>query len=138
MKENYDVEYRSLSQKGQEFMRSGNLLGYAAVLKQMSHILLAEEKRTDQIKVLMLAFYLELNIIGISQYIDDGSVGKMREALTATRMDIYNFRELYLDTIRADTVPFKHFTASDSLYLLELILTGRKSDAEEILSRIDP
>lgn len=138
MEKNYDAEYKRLSQKGQEFMRTGNLHLYSATLKQMSNILLEENKRIDQIKVLMLAFYIDLSGIGTGPYIDTIFAEEMRKALVATQMDLYQFRELYLDTIRADATPRHTMKVSDTLYLLEKLLTGRGDVAVEILRKIDP
>lgn len=137
MEKNYDAEYRRLSQKGQGFMRTGNLHLYSATLKQMSNILLEENKRIDEIKVLMLAFYIDLSGIGVGPYIDTIFAEKMRKALVDTQMDLYQFRELYLDTIRSDVTPRHTMKVSDTLYLLEKLLTGRGDVVAEILSKID-
>ena len=61
----------------------------------------------------------------------------MRKALVDTQMDLYQFRELYLDTIRADVTPRHTMKVSDTLYLLEKLLTGRGDVVAEILSKID-
>ena len=137
MERNFDTEYRRLSQKGQMYMRSGNLRLYSATLKQMSKILLQEEKRIDQIKVLMLAFYIDLSGSGVSPYIDTIFAEEMRKALVDTQMDLYQFRGLYLDTVREDVTPSHKLKVSDTLYVLEKLLTGRGDVVAEILGKID-
>lgn len=43
--------------------------------------------------------------------------------------------ELYIDTIRGDTVPKPNMLVKDSLYVFEICLDGRFDEAEEILAR---
>ena len=119
MEINLDEEYRKLSRESREMMQKGNLPGYSAVLKKMSRILLAEGKRIDQVKVLMLAYYIDLSGVGAESHIDEKSVVEMQDAVVASQMDLGQFRGLYLDTVRTDVTPRHPMTVNDTLNMLE-------------------
>ena len=43
--------------------------------------------------------------------------------------------ELYIDTIRGDTVPKPIMSVKDSLYVFEVCLEGKTEEADEMLAR---
>ena len=131
----YNEEYRKLSRQGQEFLRSGKLQFYSDTLKQMARILLAEGNRIDQMKVLMLAFYIDLSGVGIWPYVDEILAEELRKAIVETQIGIYQFRELYLETARDDVTPRHIMSVSDTLYLLENVLERKNDVVEEIISK---
>lgn len=134
MERDNNAEYRVLSQGCQKHLRSGNLPGYSDDLKKMAGVLLRENKYTDMVKVLMVAFYVDLCGIGCRSYVDPELKRRLRFAVERSGMDEYQVKRLYFDAVRPDTTPRHIMTVSDSLYLLELTLDGRDYEVMTIIA----
>lgn len=106
---------------------------FSCDLKIMGDVLCREGKRADELKVLMLAFYIDLSGTSQKPFIDKASVGHIKSAVVQLKFDEHQIRELYMDTARADATPCHIMTVSDSLYLLELCISGRNTEANAIL-----
>lgn len=90
----------------------------------------------DELKVLVLEFFFRLNCAETTPVIDPDLVRKMADAAEAAGLTKYELDELFLDTIRDDSVPRRILSARDGLYLLELCLAGETENAELIVRSI--
>lgn len=127
--------FSKLSKLSAEHLRAGMMLEYIRDLRRMAEILSLEKKNMDELKVLMLAFYVLLNCGEAIPAIDRELVSSIRKAAEAAGASKYDVEELLLATIHDDTAPRRNFTPRDSLYVLELCMSGDWEQAESIAVR---
>lgn len=128
-----DEEYARLSAECRRHLKAGMLDWYAFDLKSMGALLGREYRYVDKLKVLMVAFYIDLSGVSKEPFIDPPLVDSIRCAARKSKMSKYQIDELYLATIRPDMTPRHCMNVKDSLYLLELCLTDRGDEAEAVL-----
>lgn len=124
--------FAELSKQSAERLKSGALLEYIQDLKQMAEVLNAEGLRMDELKVLMLAFCFSLNC---TRTIDAALIEKTRAAVAVSGMTENEMEQLYLDTIRPDTMPYRFMCTWDSLFVLNLCIDGREAEARKIVAK---
>lgn len=133
-------DFAELSKASARHLRAGLMVEYMRDLRQMSEILNLEGRHTDELKVLLLEFYvIMLNCGETIPAIDRELVSSIRKAAAAASASKYDVEELLLTTIHDDTAPRRRFTPRDSLYVLELCMSGGWAGAESIImeSRTD-
>lgn len=119
-----------------DHLKTGMYPAYLLDLREMSNILKEEGLRMDELKVLVLEFFFRLNCAETTPVIDPDLVRKVADAAEAVGLTKYDLDELFLDTIRDDSVPRRLLSARDGLYLLELCLAGEMENAELIVRSI--
>ncbi|MBE6954476.1 MAG: hypothetical protein E7449_01015 [Ruminococcaceae bacterium] len=129
-------EFARLSAECRRHLKAGMLDWFAFDLKSMGALLGKEGKYTDKLKVLMLAFYIELSGVCCRSTIDRAILPSIRNAAEKSGLTKHQIEQLYLDTVRADVTPRHIMTVKDSLYLLSLCLDNKEEDAEDILSNL--
>lgn len=127
-------EFAIASAESRRHLKAGMLDRYAFDLRIMGSILRKEGRYKDELKVLMLAFYIELDGALREPYIDLALVAMIMKAAMCSGLDKYQINELYMDTVRADATPNHIMTVNDSMYLIELCLTGREEEALDLLA----
>lgn len=126
--EEYAARYNQHLQSGQLGCCGEDLYLMAAALRQ-------EGARTDELKALMLSFFFDLSGTGSGPAVNRNTARRAKEAVSAAVIGTHEMEELYLDTIRKDTVPVPIMSVRDSLYIFELCLDGRCDEADEILRK---
>lgn len=101
----------------------------------MAAALQEEGHRVDELKALMLAFFFDLNGVDSGPAINRSTSKRAVEAFTASGINRHEMEELYIDTIRQDTVPRPVMSVKDSLYVFEICLKGKFEEADAILAR---
>lgn len=119
-----------------DHLKTGMYPAYLLDLREMSNILKEDGLRMDELKVLVLEFFFRLNCAETTPVIDPDLVRKVADAAEAVGLTKYDLDELFLDTIRDDSVPRRLLSARDGLYLLELCLAGEMENAELIVRSI--
>lgn len=127
-------EFTRLSAECRRHLKAGMLDWFAFDLKSMGALLGKEGKYTDKLKVLMLAFYIDLSGVSQKPFIDRALLASITRAAVRSGLDKHQIDELYMDTVRADTTPSHVMTVKDSLYLLELCLNGKEVEADNLLA----
>lgn len=115
-----DKMYRELSRQCREYLMSGKLDLYSVTLKRMAEILDIEEKYVDEVKSLMVAFYIDLSGVGHSPYIDRLLVKSMNIAIRKSNLRKGAIKDLYFETIREDTTPRHMLTLKQSFHVFQL------------------
>lgn len=128
-------EFAELSRASARHLRAGMMAEYAGDLRQMSRILEQECRYADELKVLLLEFYVMLNCGETIPAIDRELVSSIQRVAAAAGASKYDVEELLLATIHDDTAPRRNFTPRDSLYVLELCMNGDWERAESIAVR---
>lgn len=101
----------------------------------MAAALRAEGHRHDELKALMLSFYFDLSGVASGPAVNRNTVKRAEDAVSALSIPLHEMEELYLDTIRQDTVPKPIMSPWDSLFIFEMCLEGRIEDADETVER---
>lgn len=128
-------KYEEYAARYNQHLRSGQLGCCGEDLYLMAAALREEGARKDELKALMLSFYFDLNGTGSGPAVNRNTTRRAKEAVVASGIGTHEMEELYLDTIRQDTLPAPVMSARDSLYIFEICLDGRHDEAEEILGR---
>lgn len=129
-------DFAALSKLSSEHLKSGMTAEYIRDLQEMAEILEREGRHLDELKVLILAFYIALNCDETIPAIDRGLVDLICKAATKTGASKYDVGELLLATVHSDTAPKKIFTPRDSLYVLELCMNEEWHEADAIVERL--
>ena len=101
----------------------------------MAAALREEGRRHDELKALMLSFYFDLSGVASGPAVNRNTVKKAEAAISAISIPMYEMEELYLDTIRQDTVPRPIMSPWDSLFIFEMCLEGRIDEADETVGK---
>jgi len=127
--------YSKLAAEYNGHLRGGELGKCGKDLFVMSTHLREEGRRVDELKALMLSFFLDLNGVSSGPAINRSTAKRAADAFGASGLGRNEMEELYTDTIRGDTVPKPIMSVKDSLYVFEVCLDGRFDEADEILAR---
>ena len=87
----------------------------------------------DELKILLLDFFFDLNNSDGPQIIDRILINKIAAAVKSAGLTRYDLGELFLDTISGDAISQFALNGQECLYILELCMAGRNEDAEHIV-----
>ena len=90
----------------------------------------------EELKILLLDFFLALNSSDGPPIIDRVLINKITVAAKSAGLTKYDLDELFLDTVSGDTISQYTLNGRDCLYIWELCLAGRDEDAEHIVQRM--
>ena len=130
-----NAEYTRLSKECQRHLRAGMIEWYSRDLKNMAKILDREKKYTDVATTLMVAFYIDLSGVGEQPWMDWDAIRNIRRSVERANLDLYAMRGLFLDAVRSDTTPRHIMRVTDAMYVLEIALSGDRTEAQTIIKR---
>lgn len=116
-------------------LREGGLDSCGEDLHLMAAALREEGRRHDELKALMLSFYCDLSGVGSEPSVNRDAAKRAAETVAECGIDRYEMAQLYVDTIRQDTVPAPIMSVKDSLYIFEVCMDGGFDEAKAILRR---
>lgn len=130
-------EYSQFAKQYNCCLRCGELRQALSALREMATIRRAEGCDADEMKLLMLAFYISTSgcageprieawIANAAQESAERNKGYWGDALLG---------QMYLDTVRNDTTPTQIMSVQDSRYLFEMVASGGVKDAETAVQR---
>ena len=127
--------YERYANRYNQHLKEGNLGRCGQDLFLMAAALREEGHRHDELKALMLSFYFDLSGVGSGPAANRNTVRRAKSAVLALSMTRHEMEELYLDTIRRDTVPKPIMTVRDSLFIFEMCLEEQFDEADGIIDR---
>lgn len=101
--------------------------------KEMAEIMQSEEKYVDELKVLMLAFYMYL---GRHYMVYLPIIEMAKIAVVNARMTLDERFELYSEIAFDTTGRYNSFSCKDSFEVFELCVHDRKSEAYDIIDKV--
>lgn len=131
-----DEEFERLSKESQEHMKCGRLRDLSDTYMQMAAVLDSEGKYADELKVLMLAFYLDLSGVREEPFVRSEMPELARSALLNSKLSKRAMVDMYLEAIRRDSAPSHTMTVLGSLRVFNLCLLGRTEAVDRILSQV--
>lgn len=90
---------------------------------------------TDAMKLGMLTFYFATSGVYAEPVIEDRLAKQICRIVWETHLTLHEREELFLDTIRDDTLPEHIMSAKDCAYIFDVCAAGRVEDAREMLGR---
>lgn len=94
-----------------------------------------KEDYTDAMKLGMLTFYFATSGVYAEPVIEDRLAKQICRIVRETHLTLHEREELFLDTIRDDTLPEHIMSAKDCAYIFDVCAAGRVEDAREMLGR---
>lgn len=131
-----NTEFRELSVKSHNALKSGNLEQYATILEQMAEILNAENKRIDELKLLMIAFYVRLNHPERKLPLNVFAMQQAKRAVDESGLTAQQIKNLYFDTINENITTTHRITVNGGFRLFDLCLRGLWERAKIIISQL--
>lgn len=104
------------------------------MLAEMAGVIL-KERYTDALKLGMLTFYFATSGVYAEPVIEDRLAKQICRIVRETHLTLHEREELFLDTIRDDTLPEHIMSAKDCAYIFDVCAAGRVEDAREMLGR---
>lgn len=116
-------------------IRTGQIAQAVEWLTEMAEILESEKRYTDALKLGMLTFYFATSGVYAEPVIEDHLAKQVCRVVWETGLTLHEREELFLDTIRDDTLPEHIMSAKDCAYIFDVCAAGRVEDAREMLGR---
>ena len=132
----FQDELHELTAKGKNFIRTGQISMYSCTLKEMADLFRRNDCTEEQLRVLVLAFYIDLSGFGRASFIDHGVVERLLTAMQYRNIDIAELERSYFEWIRSDMISQHALGLKDCWYLLRLCMEGKTEQAEYILTKI--
>lgn len=135
--EDTNTEFKELSVKSHDALKSGRLDQYVIILEQMSKILNLESKRTDELKLLMIAFYVRLNCPIKRMPLNIDALQQAKYAADEIGLTPLQIKKIYFDAISENITPIHRITVKGSYRLFDLCMRGLWERARIIISKLE-
>ena len=132
----FDEEFALLSAKCKSFIRAGHISTYSCTLKEMAELFRKNDRVYDQLRVLVVSFYIDLSGFGCASFIDRNLVEQLQTAIQLAFIDIAALERSYYEWIDSDMMPQHALGRKDCWYLLRLCAEGKIEQADYILTKI--
>lgn len=127
--------YEAAARQYNDCIRTGQIAQAVEWLTEMAEILESEKRYTDALKLGMLTFYFATSGVYAEPVIEDHLTKQICRVVWETHLTLHEREELFLDTIRDDTLPEHIMSAKDCAYIFDVCAAGRVEDAREMLGR---
>lgn len=127
--------YEAAARQYNDCIRTGQIAQTVEWLTEMAEILESEKRYTDALKLGMLTFYFATSGVYAEPVIEDHLAKQICRIVWETGLTLHEREELFLDTIRDDTLPEHIMSAKDCAYIFDVCAAGRVEDAREMLGR---
>lgn len=127
--------YEAAARQYNDCIRTGQIAQAVEWLTEMAEILESEKRYTDALKLGMLTFYFATSGVYAEPVIEDRLAKQICRVVWETGLTLHEREELFLDTIRDDTLPEHIMSAKDCTYIFDVCAAGRVEDAREMLGR---
>lgn len=130
-------EYAKYAKRYNQCLRSGDLKSALEVLREMADIRRREGCDADEMKLLMLAFYIGTSGCAGEPRIEVWVAVAAQDNVTRNREHLWDVisGQVYLDTVRKDTTPSHIMSVQDSRYLFEMVAAGLVDAANQAIQR---
>lgn len=106
----------------------------SATLRRMAKILHEDKNYADELRCLILSFYIDMSGWELQAFVNEETVGDMREACELLGLDKSDLSKLYYDTVKVLYYPFHSFTLTGCLRVLTYCVFGKSRKADKIMS----
>lgn len=106
----------------------------SATLRRMAKVLHEDKNYDDELRCLILSFYIDMSGWELQAFVNEETVGDMREARELLGLDKAHLSKLYYDTIKGHSFPHHSFTPTGCLRVLTYCVFGKSRKADKIMS----
>lgn len=130
-------EYSRYAKEYNRCLRNGDLRSALDALREMAVIRRREGCDADEMKLLMLAFYISTSGCAGEPHIEAWISEAMQNNVQRNQERLWDAvsGQIYLDAVRKDTTPSHIMSVHDSRYLFEMVAAGCVADAEKAIQR---
>lgn len=130
-------EYSRYAKKYNQRLRNGDLRLALGALREMAGIRRREGCDADEMKLLMLAFYISTSGCAGEPRIEAWIATAAQDNVSRNHEHLWDVisGQAYLDTVRKDTTPSHIMSVQDSRYLFELVAVGLVDAANQAIRR---
>lgn len=128
--------FQMLSKDSHERLRKGDLRLYSYDLREMARILDAEGKYIDEVKLLMIVFYVDLSGGDTMPFVSEVLVETLKKAMLRAALSPNDVKKLYFDTIREDITPSHRMTINDTFTLFNRVFTEDFKEIRRLIANI--
>ena len=132
----FEEELTSLSAKCKNYIRSGSISMYSATLKELADLFHRNDRTKDQLKALVISFYIDLSGFSRAPFIDRKLIERLQTSLHCNFIDEGELERLFFEWIQPDMIMQHSLGVKDCCYLLRLCIDGKADKADYILSKI--
>lgn len=126
-----EKDFAAVSRYIQENMMTGNLAQVSEGYKAAANILKSEERHRDEIKALILAFYLDLSGCCGAPHIDLSVAIKSIQAVESLCLTEEELSSMYFAIVRDDITPFHTMSVTESFDIFKLCLASEFEEAKK-------
>ena len=131
-----EEKLEELSARCRAHIRNGQIAQYAADLKEIAGLFGQEKQLRNQLKMLFLAFYIDLSGLGRAPYIDRAVAERICAAAVGAEMKRDELERFFFEVIPSDMVAQHPFSVRDCWYLANLCLDDKADQADYILTKV--
>jgi len=116
----HNKEFAALSAACRTHLKAGEIREYVSDLRKIGDIFRLEGRYTDELKVLLLAYYTDLNLEIGNFLFFSGDVPHILQAAAKSSLSPEQIRELYFETVGENTVPACFIRPGDAFKILSI------------------
>ena len=132
----FDEKLTTLTNKCKSYIRTGQISMYSSTLKEMAILFRENEYTKDQLRVLILSFYIDLSGFSRASFIDRSLIQQLQTTLQENSIDVDVLEKMFFEWVHSDIIPQHALGLKDCWYLLRLCAEDKIEQAEYILTRI--
>lgn len=118
----------------QEQCKAGEWTKASGTLRLMADVLYTSKNYEDELRCLILSFYIDMSGCQRQAFVNEETVAAMREAYALSGIDKARMDELYYESIKEVSFPRHSFTPIGCLRVLTYCILGKNRKADEIIS----
>ncbi len=132
-----DKRFSELSQQAMEYIKEAKFMEYTDTLSLMADVARAEGKRYDELKLLIIRFYVLVSGIADKPHIEWGDFELIEEAVKADKISEQQVKDLFFSTVHDRLTPRHRFSIAGSYRVFELARQGNHGKIGRIID-IEP
>lgn len=123
-----------LSDALQEQCQTEDWAGVSSTLKSLSLCFHNEKNFNDEMRCHILSFYLDMSGCYRQPFVNEKTVGCMRDLRDLLELDKTNLSDMYYESIKALSLPSHSFVPTGCLRVLTYCVFGKSRKADKIMS----
>lgn len=106
----------------------------SATLRRMAKVLHEDKRYDDELRCLILSFYIDMSGWQLQAFVNEETVGDMREVCKLLELDKARLNDLYFDAIKGLSTSHHSFTPTGCLRVLTYCIFGKSRKVDKIMS----
>lgn len=125
---------KALSASFEQQCKSAEWMKASETLRSIARILHSEKSYKDELRFLVLSFYIDMSGFQQQAFVNEETVCAMRVLCELLGLDKVQLNNLYYETIKGLSFPYHNFTPTGCLRVLTYCIFGKSRKADKIIS----